>query len=534
MPVEHLEPDSPAPVWIAELLVLRNPPPPADVCEAVRRALDLPPFGPCEGASGAWVATRHDGIECHVAALDEQVHVLVGVRGGHPHAADPAWSGNVLVPAVAGAVARALGRPVWHASTMLRNLTTRCWSRCFDPSGESPPPPVDWHGAAPNAPPPPAVAPPAWRPNLILTTDPDWRPGYDGPLDFCFLVHPRVPADRVRPFPATRGIPEAVHHDLWRGVQCLVISRLEVEAAGRTLRGELLSIPFTPTDMMERLPEAQEAAAEALAYAADRGTRILGLGGLLPAMTRYGERLVGRAGPVGITTGHGFTALAIADYVTRIEAARGDRRPVAVVGAAGSTGRAAVRRLLADRPDRRLILHDLPHRLGHIPVPPGSPPGRITVTADRAALRGAGIVVCVTNAPGSILRADDFGPDCVILDDAQPENVAHAGVAARPDLTVVKCLARVPGLRCPFDFGLFAPTAQRANQEVTFTCLAETVLLALAGHAGSFTVGDPRDEQMTFLRAAAARYGIGIAPFHSFPEVGPVSLTRLSPAGRVG
>jgi predicted amino acid dehydrogenase len=194
-----------------------------------------------------------------------------------------------------------------------------------------------------------------------------------------------------------------------------------------------------------------------------------------------------------------------------------------VVGAAGSTGKAAVRCLLADRPDRRLILVEHSHRVGLVPAPAGRP-GQHRITADRAAIRDAAIVVCVTNAPGSILTAYDFGPGCVVLDDAQPENVSHADLGGRPDLAVVKCLARVAGLRNPFDFGLFAPESHAALQELTFTCLAETVLLAAAGHIGPFTIGDPRDEQLAFLRRAAPIHGVGIAPFHSFPEVGFVRL----------
>ena len=61
-------------------------------------------------------------------------------------------------------------------------------------------------------------------------------------------------------------------------------------------------------------------------------------------------------------------------------------------------------------------------------------------------------------------------PSCI--DDAQPENVDQAVLVARPDIRVVKCLARIPGLSCPFDMRLF--TRKNRDEEVTFTCLAET------------------------------------------------------------
>jgi predicted amino acid dehydrogenase len=92
----------------------------------------------------------------------------------------------------------------------------------------------------------------------------------------------------------------------------------------------------------------------------------------------------------------------------------------------------------------------------------------------------------------------------------------------RPDIRVVKCLARIPGLSCPFDMGLF--TSDNRDEEVTFTCLAETVLLAADGHAGSYVVGDPTDEQFDYLEQLAVRHRFTSAKFFSFPSLGNVDL----------
>lgn len=56
-------------------------------------------------------------------------------------------------------------------------------------------------------------------------------------------------------------------HGIPHGKRCFVIRRLEVEGADRTLRGELLTIPFTPPDMLERASDAREAIEEAIGYA---------------------------------------------------------------------------------------------------------------------------------------------------------------------------------------------------------------------------------------------------------------------------
>jgi len=115
----------------------------------------------------------------------------------------------------------------------------------------------------------------------------------------------------------------------------------------------------------------------------------------------------------------------------------------------------------------------------------------------------------------------------VVIDDAQPENVSRKVIDERPDVTVLKCLAHVPGLRFPFDMGFFPQALRGQTQEYTYTCLAETILLAASGHREHFTIGDPTVPQLNRLEALARRWGVGIAPFHSFPDVGMVALGRF-------
>jgi hypothetical protein len=86
-------------------------------------------------------------------------------------------------------------------------------------------------------------------------------------------------------------------------------------------------------------------------------------------------------------------------------------------------------------------------------------------------------------------------------------------------------LAKVPGLNCPLDLGLFGGVSDpESTRELTFTCLAETILLAAAGHQGDFTIRDPSDEQLALLRHLAEKLEVGIPSMHSFPEVGFIKL----------
>ena len=359
-----------------------------------------------------------------------------------------------------------------------------------------------------------------WKREALVTTIETLRPKYIGSLDFLFVIHPITDNDKWRPFPLMRGLPDNIAAILQP--TCTILGPIEFPVGDRLLRGELVSIPYGPEEMLEKLPEAREAVIKILDYAKHRSTGIVGLGALIPSLTRHG-RLLKQAKPnVSITTGHGFTALTIAQMVDDIEAEIGSGGVVAVIGAAGSTGRAALRCMFRRAPSRQILAVDVALQLDKIPQIPGWNPIFHKLTANKQNIKEATIVVCVTNAIGSILKAEDFGPNTVVLDDAQPENVDQSVLLARPDIRVVKCLARIPGLSCPFDMGLF--TSDNRDEEVTFTCLAETVLLAAEGHAGSYVVGDPTDEQFDYLEQMAVRHRFTSAKFFSFPSLGKVDL----------
>lgn len=359
-----------------------------------------------------------------------------------------------------------------------------------------------------------------WKRTALATSIDTLRPTYNGPLDFLFVVHPRSHAEKRKPFPLMRGLDEQRIASLIPS--CAILSPIEVRVGDRLLRGELVSIPHSPDEMLAQLPEARDAVVQIFDYAAYRQTTMIGLGALIPSITRHG-RFLSKARPdVPFTTGHGFTALTIARMVEEIESEIGDQGVVAVIGAAGSTGRAALRCMFKRRPLRRILAVDVAIQLNKIPQIQGWNPKVHQYTSFKEDIKEAAIVVCVTNATGSILAAEDLGPNTVVLDDAQPENVAESVLTSRPDIRIVKCLARIPSLSCPFDMGLFTPN--NLDEEVSFTCLAETILLAADSYPSSFVVGDPTDDQFDHLDTLAARYRISPASFFSFPSIGPIDI----------
>lgn len=354
------------------------------------------------------------------------------------------------------------------------------------------------------------------------TTNVRCQSDYQGSLDFAFLVHARDVNDIRQTYPHLKGCDEDVVFEHFGRTPVHVGAELEVRFGDTHLRGELIGVPLHPRQFRRQLVSVRESLKIALEYLESRGTKIAGLGALLPSLTQYGRILVGENPSVGITTGHSFTAHCIAEQVRQIEELLGETQAVAVVGAAGSTGQAVIKALGMDKVERVLTLIDLPERQKTLEALASEVDASVQCSSDLSAIKQCSVVVCVTNSPSAILRSEHLGDGCIVIDDAQPENIAYETVRERPDVTVVKCLAHIPHLHCPFDFRLLPPGLCHADKGITFTCLAETVALALSRHVGHFTIGAPTYDQIRRIAEIASSFGIGVAPFHSFPQIGPV------------
>lgn len=355
---------------------------------------------------------------------------------------------------------------------------------------------------------------------LSFTTNAKNQTRRESPLDFAFFVHARTTRDILCTYPHLEGHAEEAIYETFQRHHVHVASPIDVRVGSATLHGELIGVPLHPQRYRDQLRSVRESLVAALHYCQTRGAKIVGLGALLPSMTQYGRALIGHSAGVGITTGHSFTAYCIAEHVRQIEASLGSEQSVAVVGAAGSTGQATIKALMQDKIARRLTLVDLPERLRTLTENFRAENGVILISSNLSDIRHSAVVVCVTNSATAILRPEHLSPGCVVIDDAQPENITFETARQRPDVMVIKCLARIPNLECPFDFGLLPNLSDKSDQEIAFTCLAETIALAACNHSGHFTIGSPTTVQIQQIAEMASSHGIGIAPFHSFPEIG--------------
>lgn len=356
---------------------------------------------------------------------------------------------------------------------------------------------------------------------MHVTSVPDLQPRYCGNLDFVFVVHPRDIDDIFRSYPELRGQEENAVLATARNCPVTISSWIEVQIAERILHGELISIPYLASEFRFQSEGIHRALHEVFAYCESRGTAAVGLGALIPSITRNGVELRDRARDMALTNGHAFTAYAIYEYVRIFESFIGDECRIGIVGAGGSIGSATLKALCSDGKKRRFTLFDAPARLATL----GNAIAELNKTTQSVFevatgledMRRASIIVCTTNAPAVRLRAEHLTPGTVVIDDAQPPNVTRE-VANAARVTLVKCLVDVPGLTCPFDFGLFPAEERHARQRLTFTCLAETILLAAAGHREVRNVGVPGFAQLREVARQARNLGIAVPTFHRLAE----------------
>ena len=364
---------------------------------------------------------------------------------------------------------------------------------------------------------------------VSITSNAEWQTDYTGPLDFAFVVHPRMLEDIFRMYPHLRGSTEVVALATVRLKPVHVGSYLHVEVDGKLLRGELIGIPYMPVEFRRKFLEIRQTMRHVLNYCARRESKIIGLGGLVPSVTRHGNDLLAFANGVGMTTGHTYTAHVIAEQVRAIEQKIGTVVNVAILGAAGSMGQVTTKLLYADNTIRKITLIDVPAQLGKLSEIANrlnaQRPAQIEISSELSVLKKSSVIICVTNSPSALIRPEHLAPGSIVIDDAQPPNITLE-VARAASVTVLKCLAYVPHSKCPYDFGLFSPESLPAKQDIVFTCLAEAMMLAAHGHKGHFTMGHPTDAQLKTVAELSRSLGITLAPFHSFPEIGEVEIFK--------
>jgi acetylornithine/succinyldiaminopimelate/putrescine aminotransferase/predicted amino acid dehydrogenase len=403
---------------------------------------------------------------------------------------------------------------------------------------------------------------------------------------FAFLMHPLDYANAVDFDPSLAYLDkrslETVVRKVAPFVEPFVVSHGRVvSATGETIYGEFITLPRTAEELARmRRKEAIEYVRGALHLARDRGAQLVGLGAFTSVVT-LGGRAVADDG-VPVTTGNSYTAVASAEATRKALAlvSRGDEGPppAAIIGATGAIGRALAlllaedvsRLILVGNPDssakyvrERLLAtagdvvrfvsarhaegasfrrgtfaaQVVAHLAGASSVPEQAAIdealGRLEQAAwlvvtqeTAAAVRQAQVVVTATSATGTVVTPEDLRRRAVVCDVSRPANVGREILETRPDVLVI-------------DGGVIAAPAGSAlsrfglGDGLIYGCMAETMMLTLAGHLQNTSLGtDLVPEMLHQLRSLAGKHGFHVAKLRSFGRpIEDADLHRLHAAG---
>lgn len=339
-------------------------------------------------------------------------------------------------------------------------------------------------------------------------------------MTFAFLVHPRADLrqDMARVAKPLGLVPGVVYDHAMRRLPLSPLRFASAALDGREV-GRLILVPFGARHLLADRRTGARKVAQAVDLAAAIGADVVGLGGLTSPVTNGGRQLTRRT-DIGVTNGNAFTAATVHRQVRDLLATAPTGR-VAVVGATGSVGSAVTRLLARDGlgADLLLVARDR-QRLATLADAVGAP-----ATTELTDITACDTVVLLTSAADAIVGPEHLGHGAVVLDATQPRNTGVELLRRRPDVRVLDGgVVDVPGLRLRGGSIGLAPGQ-------AFACLAETMLLSLAGHRGHFSLGRPTLDQVDRMIEIAdgfAHLGFRPAAPSSFGRPMP-PVTRVAP-----
>ncbi len=391
-----------------------------------------------------------------------------------------------------------------------------------------------------------------------------------GERRFAFLLHP-LDLHSVAQFdPALAMTSESVLKEISERVPQVVspfvLSTGRVQSpTGETAYGEFIVVPQTAEQLAAMPRSAATATVQAAVdLARERGAQMIGLGAFTSVVTGGGRLL--DSGPIAMTTGNCFTAVACVQSIRKalieLDTELGQDTSVAVVGATGAIGRAMAlllsenvgRMVLIGNPDShrdqvRKRLLDVAQSIGaHLQslankgrrFTPGTLAHRwlglhqqqlkanaeasnpnavveqleakdyLVLTQDLNEVPTCDVVVTATSATNALLTSDDLRTGAVVCDMSRPWNVSREIAKERSDVLVIDGgLISVPGSPELGRIGL--------DRGHAFSCMAETMMLTLAGHFESTGIGtDLNVESLQLVKQLAQEHGFEIAQLKSF------------------
>ena len=264
---------------------------------------------------------------------------------------------------------------------------------------------------------------------------------------------------------------------------------------GVEAEGWLISVGGTPKEIMNHRPEfTYERLLDAARMAKSLGAQIMGLGAFTKVVGDAGLTVARRA-PLPITTGNSYSASAALwaahDAVLRLglvakpKPGQKVQFKAMVVGATGAIGSVCARMLAMVAQELYLVSPETAKLLSlKESILKESEDAQLFLSsrADKDIADMDMIVTATSGAGRKVLDIMRVKPGCVITDVARPLDLPPSEVAKRPDVLVIESgEILLPGKVSMKNIGL--------PKGVAYACLAETIVLALAGRFENFTVG---------------------------------------------
>ncbi|RMF14504.1 MAG: hypothetical protein D6758_11420 [Gammaproteobacteria bacterium] len=381
----------------------------------------------------------------------------------------------------------------------------------------------------------------AGSPEWFYTLKPDVVPDQ---IDVILITHPRSPADLTCFFPWADRLDEADQDQLLRCLRPLLLEVVRIPG----LTAGMMFLPVHAGDMLNprRTPVARHILMnEAFPLATRFGAKVVCLGGLNGALSRYGKRLLPLARGTGteITIGHSVTVVCVWETVLKALAETGQHwrsRSVALIGMGGIgegllnlmalRGQWPGRLMLVDRPRQRGRMEQLVRDM-RIPAScpvniVEAPPGE-ALPFDHPAYSADVLVTATSQA--NVIDIDDVRPGTILVDDSQPHcwsrEAARKRVLERGDILpcdtgLVDCSALHWFSR--FDFGFAGDEEART---VAWSCLVEGLLKGLDPSLPC-TLGHPDRTTLMAWDEAFHRCGLRPAPLQCGGLMLPVAAIR--------
>lgn len=338
---------------------------------------------------------------------------------------------------------------------------------------------------------------------------------------FAFLVHSRNLTDVHRKYPITRVLPTRMLNWLILRAWPVVVSQvdgLKDLTSGESIHGLVIGLPMTASQMMANKSLALKKVIDAVHLSEKFGVKIIGLGAYTSSLSAGGLHLIDKV-KASLTTGHAYTAHTVREYVLHcLKLFNLDRKSinVSIVGAGGSIG-STVAKLLAADGFTKLQLIDLEHRTDkinelEIDIHLLHPTVVISKFSSISSVINSEIVVTATNAAQALIYSRDLMEGAIVIDDAQPPDVAE-DVMERDDILVVAAgTVHTPNIETHFNFGL-------KDKHDNFCCLCEVMILSSHSHNGHYVLSRPSLEQVKGMAKMGKRLGFKLARLQNFKEI---------------